>query len=307
MDPIRWKSRPQLRDPVLVCAFNGWNDAGEAASAALGLILGDFGGNEVADIDPEEFFDFTAVRPTIRLVEGRTRVIEWPSNTFHAAHVPAAERDLLLMSGTEPSLRWRAFNEAIIHVAEEMGVELVVTLGALLADVPHTRPVGVTGFASDESLIGHLGFQRSSYEGPTGVVGALHHACQQHGMPSASLWASVPHYVAAAPEPEGGARADPRLRGAGRPGGRRRAARGGRRRVRAPGQRRRRQRPRREGVRRAARGADGRRPGRRAARPPAVGGLDRARLPALPEAARPRVIAPRHPCPRPPTSQPRGR
>ena len=152
MDPIRWKSRPQLRDPVLVCAFNGWNDAGEAASAALGLILGDFGGNEVADIDPEEFFDFTAVRPTIRLVEGRTRVVDWPSNTFHAAHVPAAERDLLLMTGTEPSLKWRAFNEAIIRVAEEVGVELVVTLGALLADVPHTRPVGVTGFASDESL-----------------------------------------------------------------------------------------------------------------------------------------------------------
>ncbi len=202
MDPIRWKSRPQLRDPVLVCAFNGWNDAGEAASAALGLILGDFGGNEVAEIDPEEFFDFTAVRPTIRLVEGRTRVIDWPANRFHAAHVPAAERDLLLLSGTEPSLRWRGFNDAIISVAEELGVELVVTLGALLADVPHTRPVAVTGFASDESLIGHLGFQRSSYEGPTGVVGALHHACQQHGMPSASLWASVPHYVAAAPNPK---------------------------------------------------------------------------------------------------------
>jgi len=202
MDAIRWKSRPQLRDPVLVCAFNGWNDAGEAASAALGLILGDFGGNEVADIDSEEFFDFTAVRPTIRLVDGRTRVVDWPSNTFHAAHVPAAERDLLLMRGTEPSLRWRTFSEAVIHVAEEMGVELVVTLGALLADVPHTRPVSVTGFASDDSLVADLGFQRSSYEGPTGVVGALHHACQQHGMPSASLWASVPHYVAAAPNPK---------------------------------------------------------------------------------------------------------
>ena len=202
MDHIRWKSRPELRDPVLVCAFNGWNDAGEAASAALGLILGDFGGNEVAEIDAEEFFDFTAVRPTIRMVEGEARVIEWPSNTFHAAHVPAAERDLLLMSGTEPSLRWRTFGDAVIRVAEEMGVSLVVTLGALLADVPHTRPVGVTGFSSDEALIAHLGFQRSSYEGPTGVVGALHHACQQRGMASASLWASVPHYVAAAPNPK---------------------------------------------------------------------------------------------------------
>ena len=202
MDPIRWKSRPQLRDPILVCAFNGWNDAGEAASAALGLILADFGGNEIADIDPEEFFDFTAVRPTIRLVEGRTRVVDWPANTFHAAHVPAAEHDLLLMRGTEPSLRWRAFSEAVIRVAEESGVKLVVSLGALLADVPHTRPVAITGIASDQSLIDQLGFQRSSYEGPTGVVGALHHACQQHGLPSASLWASVPHYVAAAPNPK---------------------------------------------------------------------------------------------------------
>ncbi|HYH58603.1 MAG TPA: PAC2 family protein [Thermoleophilaceae bacterium] len=202
MDPIRWTSRPELRDPVLVCAFNGWNDAGEAASAALGLIHSDFGGNEVAEIDPEEFFDFTAVRPTIRLIEGRTRVIEWPSNTFHAAHVPAAERDLLLLRGTEPSLRWRSFNDAIIRVADEVDVKLVVTLGALLADVPHTRPVAVTGFSSDEALIADLGLQRSSYEGPTGVVGALHHACQQHGLPSASLWASVPHYVAAAPNPQ---------------------------------------------------------------------------------------------------------
>ena len=202
VDPIRWKSRPELRDPVLVCAFNGWNDAGEAASAALGLILGDFGGNEVAEIDPEEFFDFTAVRPTIRLVDGRTRVVDWPANTFHAAHVPAAEHDLLLMSGTEPSMRWRAFNEAIISVADQVGVKLVVSLGALLADVPHTRPVSITGIASDESLVAELGFQRSSYEGPTGVVGALHHACQQHGLASASLWASVPHYVAAAPNPK---------------------------------------------------------------------------------------------------------
>jgi predicted ATP-grasp superfamily ATP-dependent carboligase len=202
MDPIRWKSRPSLRDPVLVCAFGGWNDAGEAASAALSLILGDFGGNEVAEIDPEEFFDFTAVRPSIRLVDGRTRTVDWPSNTFHAAHVPAADRDLLLMRGTEPSLRWRAFNEAIVRVAEEAGVKLVVTLGALLADVPHTRPVAITGIASDQSLVDRLGFQRSNYEGPTGVVGVLHHACQQHGIASASLWASVPHYVAAAPNPK---------------------------------------------------------------------------------------------------------
>ena len=143
MQDVIWSGRPRLRSPVMVCAFKGWNDAGEAASAAVSFIHQSFDAEDVASIDPEEFFDFTAVRPTIRLVEGRTRVIDWPSNTFHAAHVPAAERDLLLLSGTEPSLRWRAFTEAVITIAEAMGVELVVTLGALLADVPHTRPVAV--------------------------------------------------------------------------------------------------------------------------------------------------------------------
>jgi predicted ATP-grasp superfamily ATP-dependent carboligase len=202
MADVIWSDRPQLRSPVLVCAFKGWNDAGEAASAALEFIHGRFEAAPVAAIDPEEFFDFTAVRPTVRLTEGRTRTIDWPSNQFSAARVPGAEGDLVMLQGVEPSLRWRRFSEGIIGVARELGVRMVITLGALLADVPHSRPVGITGIASDDSLVERLGFERTSYQGPTGIVGVLHHSCARKGMPSASLWASVPHYVAATPNPK---------------------------------------------------------------------------------------------------------
>lgn len=202
MDHLIWKDRPTLRDPVLVAAFTGWNDAGQAASAALGFLVEHFHASEVARIDPEEFYDFTAVRPTVRLDEGRSRVIEWPTNDIYAAHVPTAERDLVLMQGAEPSLRWGAYCSSILTAARELRVGTIVTLGALLADVPHTRPVAITGLASDESLIERLGFRRSSYEGPTGIVGVLHDACTRASLPSASFWASVPHYIAAAPNPK---------------------------------------------------------------------------------------------------------
>ncbi|HEX8067417.1 MAG TPA: PAC2 family protein [Thermoleophilaceae bacterium] len=202
MDHVEWVNRPELRRPTLVCAFKGWNDAGEAATAALGFLVESFDATEVARIDPEEFYDFTAVRPTVRLQEGRTRVIEWPENTFHAARVDGADHDLLMFSGVEPSLRWRAFTKGMIDAGRELGVERVITLGALLADVPHSRPVPMTGIASDQQLVEQLGFERSTYEGPTGVVGVLHHACAQASIPSISLWASVPHYVAAAPNPK---------------------------------------------------------------------------------------------------------
>jgi predicted ATP-grasp superfamily ATP-dependent carboligase len=202
MDPIVWSARPQLRDPVLVAAFSGWNDAGEAASSALGFLIDSFEAEEIAHVDPEEFFDFSAVRPTIRLTEGRTRELDWPETTLHAAKVPGAERDLVLLRGIEPSLRWRTFTEAVVDAADQLGVRLVVTLGALLSDIPHSRPTTITGIASDESLVERLGFQRSSYEGPTGIVGVLHSACARAELPSASLWASVPHYVAATPNPK---------------------------------------------------------------------------------------------------------
>ena len=202
MPDVIWTDRPDLRDPILVCAFKGWNDAGEAATAALSFIQDQFEASPIAEIDPEDFYDFTAVRPTVRLTEGRTREIDWPMNAITAARIPGAEGDLVMLHGVEPSLHWKRFTRTVVDLAGELNVRMVVSLGALLADVPHSRPVGITGIASDEDLVERLGFERTSYEGPTGIVGVLHHACSTAGMPSASLWASVPHYVAAAPNPK---------------------------------------------------------------------------------------------------------
>jgi proteasome assembly chaperone (PAC2) family protein len=202
MQDVIWREKPELRAPVMVCAFKGWNDAGEAASAAVNFIQEHFDCAAVAEIDPEEFYDFTAVRPTVHMIDGDTREIEWPSNEIASARVPGAEGDLLLLQGTEPSLRWRRFTQNVVSTAQQLNARMVLTLGALLADVPHSRPVSITGIAHDRSLVDRLGFERTSYEGPTGIVGVLHHACSVAGIPSASLWASVPHYVAAAPNPK---------------------------------------------------------------------------------------------------------
>lgn len=203
MQPIIWESRPDgLRAPALVCAFTGWNDAGDAASAALQFLGSSLNATRFAQIDPEEFYDFQATRPRVRLVDGRARTTDWPEIEFYAARIPRAPRDLILLQGPEPSMRWRTFCEQVIELAEALGVQMVVTLGALLADVPHTRPVHITGIASDVDLVQRLGLQASNYEGPTGITGVLHTAVQQAGIPSASLWASVPHYVAAAPNPK---------------------------------------------------------------------------------------------------------
>jgi proteasome assembly chaperone (PAC2) family protein len=204
MHPVIWEGDPpQLRSPTLVCAFAGWNDAASAATAALEAVAASIDSEVVARIDPEEFYDFQVNRPTIRLIEGQTRHLDWPSNTLLAARVPAAERDLALLSGIEPNLRWRTFADAILSVAQRLGVEMLVTLGALIADVAHTRPVPITGLASDQDLVEQLGLSRSSYEGPTGIVGVLHDTCRRRGLTSASLWAAVPHYVAAVPNPKG--------------------------------------------------------------------------------------------------------
>ncbi len=203
MQPLQWEYRPDgLRAPALVCAFKGWNDAADAASSALTFVGASLGARRFATIDPEEFYDFQATRPRIRLVEGQTREIVWPAVELYEARVPRAPRDLILLSGTEPSFRWRTFSESVVELTEALGTQLVVTLGALLADVPHTRPVSITGLASDPSLINQLGLNSSSYEGPTGIIGVLHGAFQRVGMPSASLWAAVPHYIAASPNPK---------------------------------------------------------------------------------------------------------
>jgi proteasome assembly chaperone (PAC2) family protein len=203
MQPLQWEYRPDgLRAPALICAFKGWNDAADAASTAITFVGSALGARRFATIDPEDFYDFQATRPRIKLVEGQTRQIVWPEVELYEARVPRAPRDLILLSGSEPSFRWRGFSKLIVEVAEAIGVQLVVTLGALLADVPHTRAVSVTGLASDPALVARLGLASSSYEGPTGIVGILHSACQQSGLPSASLWAAVPHYIAAAPNPK---------------------------------------------------------------------------------------------------------
>jgi proteasome assembly chaperone (PAC2) family protein len=202
MTDVIWEERPELRAPVMVCAFKGWNDAGEAASAALSYIRGSFDSREIAGIDPEGFYDFTAVRPTVKLVDGSAREIEWPENSFSVAPVPGAEGDLVMLQGVEPSLRWRRFTDHVVTAATDLGVRMVITLGALLADVPHSRPVAITGITSDEALVKRLGFEPPSYEGPTGIVGVLQQACAEAALPAVSLWASVPHYVAASPNPK---------------------------------------------------------------------------------------------------------
>lgn len=186
----------------MVCAFQGWNDAGDAASSAVSFLASALDARSFARIDSEEFYDFQANRPCIRFGEREVREIEWPTVEIFEATAPRAPRDLVLVQGVEPSMRWRAFSTHLVDLAEALGVQLVVTLGALLGDVPHTRPVAMTGHASDAALLERLGIQASSYEGPTGIVGVLHTACAKAGLPSVTLWASVPHYVAAATNPK---------------------------------------------------------------------------------------------------------
>lgn len=203
MDSLTWEGDlPHLRSPVMVCAFRGWNDAAASASTALTSIATSLDADLVARVDPEEYFDFQSTRPTITLDEGQTRRIEWPENNLYAARVPSADRDVVLLDGTEPNLRWRTFSETIATAADALGVDMVVTLGALIAEVSHTLPVPITGLASSPELVEELELERSSYEGPTGIVGVVHDLCRQGGIDSASLWAAVPHYVAAVPNPK---------------------------------------------------------------------------------------------------------
>jgi proteasome assembly chaperone (PAC2) family protein len=203
VDSLIWEGEPPvLRSPVLVAAFRGWNDAAGAATAALETVAGSLEAELIASIDPEEFVDFQATRPQITLTEGQTRHIEWPASSFYSVRAPAAERDLVLLEGIEPNLRWRTFANGIVEAAEQLGVEMVITLGALIAEVAHTLPVPITGLATSEELVERLDLSRSSYEGPTGIVGVLHDACRRQGLDSASLWAAVPHYVAAVPNPK---------------------------------------------------------------------------------------------------------
>src|SRR5918912_246713 len=200
-DELRLHRRPELARPVLVAAFRGWNDGAQAASLAAGYLAKTWSAERFADVDPEGFFDFQATRPHVSLEDGVTRRIDWPETAFYHARPDGLERDVVLLLGIEPNLRWRTFGELLVGLTRELGVELVITLGALLADVPHTRPSPVTGSASDPDLVRSLGLSSSRYEGPTGIVGVLHDACKRGGLASASLWAAVPHYVSLTPSP----------------------------------------------------------------------------------------------------------
>jgi predicted ATP-grasp superfamily ATP-dependent carboligase len=200
-DELRISSRPSLKRPLMIVAFRGWNDGGQGASLAGGYLAKTWNADRFAEIEPENFFDFQATRPHVSLVEGLTRRIDWPDNAFYHASVPGLDRDAVLLLGIEPNLRWRTFSELVVGLARELGVEMLITLGSLLADVPHTRPSPVTGAATDPKLMEEMGLEPSRYEGPTGIVGVLHDTARRDKLPSVSLWAAVPHYVSLAPSP----------------------------------------------------------------------------------------------------------
>jgi len=198
-DGLVWERHPTLRRPLLVAAFSGWNDAGDAATGATDWLIRQSDPVRIASIDPDEHIDYQSHRPQVELVDGVTRAVTWPANECFVVGV--GDRDVVVLRGIEPNVRWKSFCNAVLTVASETGCEMVVTLGALLGDVPHTRGVRVTGTASDGALINGLELTRSQYQGPTGIVGVLHDACRAGGLRSASLWAPVPHYVATPPNP----------------------------------------------------------------------------------------------------------
>jgi proteasome assembly chaperone (PAC2) family protein len=200
MDYVTFLERPSLDRPPIICAFKGWNDGGEAASIALRYLHERWGAKTFATLDPEDFYDFQVTRPTVRLENGVSRVIEWPRIEFSAASVQG--RDVVLFDAAEPNIRWRTFSQAVLRVAEEIRSSMVITLGAFLTDVPHSRPVPVVGSALNEETASRVGLARSQYEGPTGIVGVLHDASNRSGLTSVSLWAAVPHYLPVAPNPK---------------------------------------------------------------------------------------------------------
>ena len=202
MEHVRWEREPRLRRPLLVVAFEGWNDAGDASSLALEYLARAWDAERFACIDCESFYDFTVTRPQVRLDDDGGRRIEWPDIEVLGAHVPGSAHDLVLLRGVEPQLRWRTFASTVVDLATQIEAEMAVILGALLADVPHTRPVRVSGTTDDRDLAERLGLGTPTYEGPTGIVGVLHDALRRGGVPTASFWAAVPHYVHQLPSPK---------------------------------------------------------------------------------------------------------
>lgn len=202
MEHVRWVARPELQDPVVVAAFEGWNDAGDAATTAARYLVDRWDLDLVAEIDPEEFYDFTSTRPQVRLDDDGRRQIDWPATEVYAGTIPGDTTDVIMIVGTEPELRWRTYTSALTDIAATSGARLCLTLGALLAEVPHTRPTPVVGTAAEAVVIAGLELQPSTYEGPTGIVGVLNQAWHDAGLLTASLWATVPSYVPGAPSPK---------------------------------------------------------------------------------------------------------
>lgn len=200
MEHVRWIVCPELHEPVAIAAFEGWNDAGDAASSAVRYLVDRWDLDPVAELDPEEFYDFTATRPEVRVDEDGHRSIVWPATEVYAGSTPAG--DVIAIVGPEPQLRWRTYAGELTELVEALGARLGVTVGALLAEVPHSRPTPVVGSAEQPDLVPGFVLQRSTYEGPTGIVGVLHDAWRRAGVPSASLWATVPSYVPGAPSPK---------------------------------------------------------------------------------------------------------
>lgn len=199
---LRWHQSADVEGPVLLVAFGGWNDAGDSATSAIEFMAEQWNAAAFADIDPEEFYDFTITRPEVRVDLEGVRRIDWPSNEFRAAHVSPHGVDVILLSGIEPQLKWRTFCEHVIGVALATDARMVVTLGALLAEIPHSRPVSVFGATYDDESAEELDLLPSRYEGPTGITGVLHNACRDAGIRSAALWAAVPTYVPSSPSPK---------------------------------------------------------------------------------------------------------
>ncbi len=202
MEHVRWATRPALSEPVMIAAFEGWNDAGDAATTAARYLAERWDAEVVAAIDPEEFYDFSSTRPQVRLDDDGLREIVWPTTDVFAATIPGGGGDVLILLGNEPQLRWRTYCEQVLHVAETCGVRMLLTLGALLAEVPHTRPTPIVGTAYEPDSVSGVELRPSSYEGPTGIVGVLHDAARSAGIRAASLWATVPSYVPGAPSPK---------------------------------------------------------------------------------------------------------
>ena len=199
---LRWSQRPNLERPVLLAAFKGWNDAGDAATGAAKHLVDQWKTEPFAELVPETYFDFTVTRPLVQFDGDGQRTLTWPTNRFSAGVLPDAGTNVVILEGIEPHFRWGSFCRHVLGLADLLEARLVVTLGALLADVPHTRPVSIYGSTDDKQLAQRLSLRSSSYEGPTGIVGVLGVACRQAGVPSASLWASVPAYAAGNPSPK---------------------------------------------------------------------------------------------------------